>query len=80
MPRGGARPNSGPQSSWNMGKTTSIRVPVVLAPVLLRIARSIDNDCSIESILSDEAIDRDLKDISGRLLTRLIESLKREFE
>lgn len=80
MPRGGARPNSGPKPSWNLGRTTNIRVPQILAPILLRIARSIDNDPSIKPLLGDEAVEKGLKDTSGNLLTKLIESLRREFE
>lgn len=43
MPRGGARSNSGPPSSWNSGRTRTIRVPIALADQLLEIARQLDS-------------------------------------
>ena len=42
MPRGGARPNSGPPPSWKHGRTTTIRVPRALASQILRLARQLD--------------------------------------
>ncbi len=43
MPRGGARPNSGPDSSWKHGKTSTIRVPLAIAPQILQYARALDS-------------------------------------
>jgi hypothetical protein len=56
MPRGGARPNSGPQPSWKSGRTQTIRVPVALADTLLKIARRLDENLSldIEEIVEEE--------------------------
>lgn len=48
MPKGGARPNSGPRPSWKHGKTTTIRVPIVLADKLLEIARALDENEDFE--------------------------------
>lgn len=48
MPRGGARTNSGPRPSWKHGKTTTIRVPIVLADKLLEIARALDENEDFE--------------------------------
>ena len=42
MPRGGARPNSGPPSSWKHGRTTTIRVPRKLAVQIVQLARQLD--------------------------------------
>lgn len=40
IPRRGKR---GPAPSWQLGSTRAIRVPIVLADVLLNLARQIDN-------------------------------------
>ena len=42
MPRGGARPNSGPPPSWKHGRTTTIRVPRALSGQIMRLARQLD--------------------------------------
>ena len=42
MPRGGARPNSGPPPSWKHGRTTTIRVPGKLAVQIVQLARQLD--------------------------------------
>ena len=42
MPRGGARPNSGPPPSWKHGRTTTIRVPIALASQIKCLARQLD--------------------------------------
>ena len=42
MPRGGARPNSGPPPSWKHGRTTTIRVPRALAVQIVQLARQLD--------------------------------------
>ena len=42
MPRGGARPNSGPPPSWKHGRTTTIRVSRVLVPQIKHLARQLD--------------------------------------
>ena len=42
MPRGGARPNSGPPPSWKHGRTTTIRVPRALAGQIKHLARQLD--------------------------------------
>ena len=42
MPRGGARPNSGSPPSWKHGRTTTIRVPRVLAVQIVQLARQLD--------------------------------------
>ncbi len=39
-PRRGKR---GPASSWKLGSTRAIRVPIILADALLNLARQIDN-------------------------------------
>ena len=42
MPRGGARPNSGPPPSWKHGRTTTIRVPRALTVQIVQLARQLD--------------------------------------
>jgi len=48
MPRGGARPNSGPSPIWKHGKTKTIRVPIALADRLLEVARNMDEQLDSE--------------------------------
>lgn len=64
MPRGGARPNSGPDSNWNHSPTKAIRVPAVLADKLLHYARKLDRS-------EQSALDR-------QRLTELIEGIDRD--
>lgn len=40
---GSQRGKRGPASSWRLGSTRTIRVPIVLADFLLKLARQIDN-------------------------------------
>ena len=42
MPRGGARPNSGPPSSWKHGRTTTIRLLRSLVTQIVQLARQLD--------------------------------------
>lgn len=42
MPRGGVREGAGSKPTWKHGKTKPIRVPEVLAEVILKVARIID--------------------------------------
>ena len=76
MPKGGARPNSGPRPHWKHGKTTTIRVPVVLSAQLLEIARHLDEGDSfelvsgskeVEKVVSKEMAEGYVKDILVRL-------------
>jgi hypothetical protein len=53
MPRGGAREGSGPDSTWRLGKTKAIRIPVVLADQLLKAARELDSKGSLKLIQVD---------------------------
>jgi hypothetical protein len=80
MPRGGARANSGPRPNWNLGRTTTIRVPRILADMLLRIARSIDDNFSTESVIEDEEVKRNFENVSSNLLPKLLETIKQEFD
>lgn len=70
MPRGGARPNSGPQPHWKHGKTKTIRVPIVLADRLLELARELDevgeNEFDTSSIKKQEA-EKYAKEIAMRV-------------
>jgi hypothetical protein len=43
MARGGVRKGAGGVSTWNSGKTKTIRVPEALSDELLRIARAMDS-------------------------------------
>ena len=43
MPRGGFRENAPLfKSTWNLGKTKTIRVPIAISDLLVDIARTID--------------------------------------
>jgi len=53
MARGGYRENAGGKPTWNLGKTTTIRVPIALAEQLRQIARKLDNNFSIAKIDTD---------------------------
>ncbi len=54
MPRGGARPNSGPSPIWKHGKTKTIRVPIALADRLLEVARIMDEQLYSEPATSSK--------------------------
>lgn len=58
MPRGGYRPGAGGKSTWNHGRTKTIRVPESLADRVLEIARFIDgssSDAQVEDLFVLEA-------------------------
>jgi hypothetical protein len=48
MPRGGKREGAGGKPTWKNGKTKTIRVPIILAEEVLRIARELDEEGIIE--------------------------------
>jgi hypothetical protein len=48
MPRGGKREGAGGKPTWRNGKTKTIRVPIVLAEEVLKIARELDEKGFIE--------------------------------
>lgn len=48
MPRGGKREGAGGKPTWKNGKTKTIRVPIVLAEEILRIAKELDEKGVIE--------------------------------
>jgi len=62
MPRGGARPNSGPDPSWQHGRTTTVRIPRNLKSRFLSLAREID--------VSPDAIDIALEHLQHSLTIR----------
>ncbi len=43
------RGSRGPAPNWNLGRTRSIRVPIVLADKLLRIARQLDRGEAVDT-------------------------------
>ena len=55
MPRGGHRENSGRKLKWNLGKTTAVRIPEVIAGTILEVAKRLDRGESIESIVPPES-------------------------
>jgi hypothetical protein len=67
MPRGGARPNSGPKSRWRDGRTKTIRVPEALAETLLALAREWDRVGIYEPVSGsiDSAADRAVVEQGG---------------
>lgn len=62
MPRGGARKNTGPSSSWNAGKTRTIRVPIALADQILAFARTLDVSATKPVIPNSSEPDTDSED------------------
>ena len=42
MTRGGARLNAGAKAKWKHGKTKTIRVPIILADLILKFACNLD--------------------------------------
>ena len=46
------RGSRGPAPNWNLGRTRSIRVPIVLADTLLQIARRLDNGELADSVIN----------------------------
>jgi hypothetical protein len=62
MGRGGARPNAGVKPTWKNGKTKTIRVPIVLADEILKIARDLDKKGVTEYDTGSNLVD--LSDIS----------------
>lgn len=50
MPRGGKRPKSGAKSLWSNSPTKLIRVPELFAEDLVRIARILDRNESLDSV------------------------------
>lgn len=57
MPRGGKREGAGGKPTWKNGKTKTIRVPVVLAEEVLKIARELDEKGVIEDDTESKMID-----------------------
>ena len=56
MPRGGFREGSGGKSTWNYGKTKTIRVPELLVDQVLEYARKLDEGDIIEPVTESKAI------------------------
>ena len=82
MPRGGARPNSGPPPSWKHGRTTTIRVPRALAAQIKQLARQLDEGkleydtgSDLESDTSSD-LERDTSSKIGEAVKILTEALK----
>lgn len=48
MGRGGVRAGSGTKPTWKNGKTKTIRVPIALADEILKIARTLDENETME--------------------------------
>lgn len=57
MPKGGARPNSGPRPNWKHGKTTTIRVPITLSNQLLEMARQLDEGNTYELVSNSKKLE-----------------------
>jgi hypothetical protein len=56
MPRGGKREGAGGKPTWKSGKTKTIRVPIVLAEEVLKIARELDEKGFIERDTDSEVL------------------------
>lgn len=83
MPRGGYRKNAGRKTKWKHGKTTSIRVPIVLANQILEIAQKIDKDQLLEIDTKSNLIDLSgiqLISVRGQKAVILVELMKAGYE
>ena len=83
MPRGGYRKKAGRKSKWKHGKTTSIRVPKVLASQILDWAVRIDRGLDIEIVADSKVIDvtgLQIISVNGKKAIALIELLKAGYE
>lgn len=56
VPKRSSKKNHLMKSSWNLGKTETMRVPSLLKPHLMEIARHIDNGGTIDLVDQDEFI------------------------
>lgn len=61
MTRGGKRDGAGGKSTWEHGKTKSIRVPIALAEEILQIARQLDQGTKLGWPSSTDATPLPLK-------------------
>lgn len=57
MPRGGKREGAGRKSKWNSGKTKSVKLPELLIPEILELARMLDS-CQFDLSKVAEICDR----------------------
>jgi hypothetical protein len=83
MPRGGRREGAGGKPTWKNGKTKTIRVPVVLADEILRIARELDEEGVIERDTESKVIDLSkitVPEIRGKRFVFLSDLLKIGYE
>lgn len=90
MPRGGRREKAGGISTWNSGKTKTIRVPIALADQLMEMARSIDeggkfvlDEVSIEPVTGSKVIDLSgvgVTHVNGEIAIRLEDLVKLGYE
>ncbi len=83
MPRGGRREGAGGKPTWKNGKTKTIRVPVVLAEEILRIARQLDEKGTIEYDTESKVIDLSeimVPEIRGKRFVFLSDLLKIGYE
>ena len=70
MPRGGARPNSGPPPSWKHGRTTTIRVPRALTVQIVQLARQLDEgklELDTVSKLESDTVSKTELDTSSKM-------------
>jgi len=73
MPRGGSREGSGGVSTWKLGKTKTVRVPIALADRLLEIARAMDdgNEFIASTSIVEPVTESKTIDLSGVRVTHL---------
>jgi hypothetical protein len=83
MPRGGKRAGAGSKPTWKNGKTKTIRVPIVLAEEILRIAKELDKKGAIEHDTESKVLDLSgitVSQIRGRKLVFLDDLLRVGYE
>ena len=64
------------RSSWNLGKTQTIRVPVLLKDYLLEIARHIDEGGRVEFIKEGSSLENSKTIVSQGILEKAIAVLR----
>ncbi len=83
MPRGGKREGAGGKPAWKNGKTKTIRVPIVLADEVLRIAKELDEKGVIEHDTESKVLDLSgitVPEIRGRRFVFLSDLVRLGYE
>lgn len=83
MPRGGCREGSGSKSTWNHGKTKTIRIPEVLADRVLEYARKLDKGDTIDPVTESKVVNLagiSLKTYGGKITVHVEDLAKAGYQ